>query len=634
MKYNLILPISIVLLLEYSTRIFSLKYVKKEGIKWIGNDEGSLLVNDLLTYKEEIDSQIRSFKEDEALPNQVDFQLQELSGLVNILKDTQVEQKRRLFNFSTSLEQTKLSLFKMLSEYENRIAQLEYIIMEIKKYDPFIEKFTYPISKYWLKIDFTSYKSLWKYKKNKNYITLIQAIDIINLRKPSTILLLKHHKLIEGYINVDVLQKFFPASDMKQSSAGIIFDFVNVQNFRFIELAFINSQAVVTVNDVSNDVYKKCASIVVLSFDYIQPVNVECEIISRSVEADSREYNSLTCELTSKKINVFLNYKKIIEIYVTSERRGTSSSANTAVGLFTKIGTAEFKNILTGNINFEKALKHKLKDSNDMDISKGSLHSSYRFSKKGTRDDLSVYEIPYSYKDYDSNKADQEEHQVNNVYPVPDSTSYYYSDPSDEIRTNMDDKKKVSAKKEQQQMCNNYNNYNFNLNDWMDINNTPGSWRIINQHGISRIVFNDNYKLSLLRSSFIYKYSFCNSIHLSAYIKLENNTEAGLLFRYDNKDNMYMLTISTTNKEIILKKNKNNTETIIMREYIKNINSFQRHHLLIKDEGEKGIITVYLDAEKIFSINNEPYYKSGLVGIYVEYGYGTFDTFKIERDQK
>ncbi|CRG97557.1 conserved Plasmodium protein, unknown function [Plasmodium gallinaceum] len=595
MKYFFVLFILVFFSLGFNPHILALRD-SNENFKSI--NKGNFFANDLKNYKDELDSQINNFKKNEELPNEVDFQLKELNDLLNIVRDTQNAQKDELMKFSNSLEQTKLSLLKMLSEYENRIDQLEYDIMEIKKFDPYIEKFNYPISKYWLKIDFNNLKSYWKFQKNKNYISIIQEIDSISLKKPSTILLLKHHKLMDGYINVDLLEKPSNLSKINQSSSGIIFNFINAQNYRFIELSFLNNQSLIIVNEVVNDSYKK--------------------IISKSVEAVENEFNSLTCEFLDRKINIFFNYKKIIEINVTN------SDAKNTIGLFTKIGTSAFKNILSGNIYFEKHLKHKLLNSDDKDISKIILNDSYRFSKKISRDDLSVYRIPYANKDYD-NHADEE---IYNVYPVPDSNSYY-----EEKNVTFDNLNKDDIEQKKEELCNNYSNNEFYLNEWLS-NNTLYNWRVDNEFGINRVSVLGDYKNSISKASLVYRYSSCNSVNLSAYVKLEYNSEAGLLFRYDNRENMYIVTISTKNKEIILKKYKNNKETVIRSEYIKNINSFQRHHILIYDEGEKGNINIFLDDSKIFFINNEPYYKSGLFGFYVEYGYSTFDTFKIYKKEE
>ncbi|CRH02417.1 conserved Plasmodium protein, unknown function [Plasmodium relictum] len=596
MTHFLILSIWVIFLLGYSKRVLALRG-NEENFKLL--NEGNFFVNDLKNYKNELESQIRDLKKNEDLPNEVDFQLKELNDLIRIVSDTQKVQKDQLMNFSNSLELTKLSLLKMLNEYENRIDQLEYYIMEIKKFDPYVEKFNYPISKYWLKIDINNLKSYWKFQKNKNYISIVQVIDLINLKKPSTILLLKHHKLMDGYINVDLFIKPSYISKINQSSSGIVFNFINAHNYRFVELSFLSNQSLVIVSEVVNDVYTK--------------------IISKSVEADKNEFNSLTCEFIDKKINIFLNYKKIIEINITN------SDIKNSVGLFTKMGTAQFKNILSGNINFEKELKHKLLNSDDKDISSINLNDSYRFSKKVDRDDLSVYEIPYSNKDYDN----YVEKEIYNVYPVAESNSYY-----DQENLTFNNLNKDEKWQEREYLCNKFTNNEFNLYDWLS-NNTLYNWRVANEFGIKRVFVQGGYKNSISKTSLVYKYSSCNSANLSAYVKLEYNSEAGLLFRYDNEENMYIVTISTKNKEIILKKYKNNKETIIRSEYIKNINSFQRHHILINDEGEKGIINIYLDDTKIFSINNENYYKSGLFGFYVEYGYSTFDTFKIyEREKK
>ncbi|SBS98039.1 conserved Plasmodium protein, unknown function [Plasmodium ovale curtisi] len=602
MKSCIYSVLSFFLSLKYSTKVFALKGVQ-EGLIPLGKEDGSLIINSLLKYKDEMEAQMNLLKKNENLPNEVDSQLKELYDQIKIVRETQLEQKSTLLNFSKSLEQTKLSFFKMLGEYENRINQLEYTIMDIKKYDPFIEKFMYPISKYWLKIDFANVKSLWKYEKKKkgNYISLNQEEDITSLKTPATILLLRYHKLMEGYIHIDMLQISSSANQAKQSTAGVVFHFLNPQNFRLVELSFINEEAFCSVGEVSNSMYKR--------------------ILSRRVNAQSGVFNSLTCEFTATKMDIFLNYKKVMEVNLTH------IYTNNTVGLFTKMGRAEFINILSGNIHFEKALKQKLMDSRDADVLRGNLLDSYRFSKKIARDDLSVYEMPYAHGDYDSWFGEH----MDNVYPVPDSNSYHEMDEKKrDVSYNVHDSH-ITGKEQYDRLCNSYhmNTTHFNISDWDENNNTLSKWRVINEYGIIRIVFNDSYKNIHSKSWLVYKYSSCNSVSVAAYLKLENETKAGLLFRYDNGDNMYILTISTSRKEVVLKRYENGTEIILMSRYAKNINSFQRHHVLIDDVGEKGTIHVFLDSEELLSLNNAPYYKSGMIGLYIEHGYASFDTLKI-----
>ncbi|GAW83374.1 hypothetical protein, conserved [Plasmodium gonderi] len=607
-KYLVVLHIEIILLFIQIVNIFALINVKGE-LKLLSPilDQGHI-TDEIKNYKNEIETQ-----QNDKLNNDVDFQLKELASLMSLVRDTQDQQEEELNDLSISLEITKDSLLKMLSEYENRIDQLEYTIMEIKKYDPYMEKFNYPISKYWLKIDFHNFKSLWKYQKKKHYTSIVQVIDMTNFKYPSTILLLRHHKLIEGYINVEVLQKSSSLqSNLNNSSSGIIFDFVDVHNFSFVELSILHNQVVISLGVIDDSRYSR--------------------IISKGVEADGKNFNALICEFVSNKMNIFLNYKKVIEVNFMNRNISDSSgeNPNKSIGLFTKSGTAEFRNFFTGSLQFEKIMEHKLVIPDEKDISIATVTNSYRFSNKETKDDLSVYTIPYSNKDYDDYF---EEEIINDVYPVPDSNSRY-DNIYDNInvseyakRNNVDVSNELSFNS-----CKNYTSKDFNLNEW--ISNNKGSsnnWNVISQFGIKKMIFRNSYKFPLFNSALVYKNILCNSIIMSSYIKVENDTEAGFLFRYENKDNMFILTISTPNKEIILKKKKNNIETVIKSEYVKNINSIQRHQLLIQDSGEAGVIHVYLDTSKLFSIDQENYFKSGKIGFYVEHGYAAFDTLKVQQ---
>ncbi|KYN96968.1 hypothetical protein PGSY75_1316700 [Plasmodium gaboni] len=614
MNMDLVLFISLIcLLFGCSNKLYALRNVT---VKTEPVSDKSSIVNSLISYKEEIDSQIKNFKKYYELPNEMDFELKELWDLVNIVSESQESQMKELFNFSHSLEQSKLSLFKMLSEYENRIDQLEYNIMEKKIYDPFIEKFIYPISKYWLKLDFNNLRSYWKYENNKNDFSIIQANNLSNINIPATILLLRHHKLINGYINVDIKPLFDDVKDFKQSSSGIIFDFVDYSNYRYIELAFINSDGIISVYNVVNGLGTK--------------------IVSKQVEADPNTFTTITAEFLFNKINVFLNYKMIIEIKITNQMIDIN------VGLFSKIGKAEFKNILSGNIDIEKLLSRKLVESNEENISKVNMVNSYRFLNKMNIDNLGVYEIPYNYnmKDYDN----FEDNIIDNVYAVPDSDSYYDDEnitgwvKNKNINNNEFENNYMSNKNINNipSSCTNYNSSHniFYLTEFIINNSSALNWKITNEFGIQRIHFKNDYKKNIFKASLVYKHSTCNSVTISSYIKLEYNSEAGLIFRYENHNNMYILIISTNNKEILLKKIINDIPTIIKSKYIQNINTYQRHHLLINDHGENGHISIFLNNIKIFSISNENYYKSSFYGLYVQSGYAAFDTFQIEAHKK
>ncbi|VWU52533.1 conserved protein, unknown function, partial [Hepatocystis sp. ex Piliocolobus tephrosceles] len=506
---------------------------------------------------------LNTFKTNEKISQKIDFDLNELSAIVSLVKNSQEQQKQSFLTFSKMLNQTKISLYKMLSEYENRISQLEYNIMDIKKYDPFIENF----------------------------------------------------------FNVDILQAQGSTTNVQNvTSSGIVFHFLNQYKYRFIELSHFNTQAAITVGEIDNGVYKK--------------------ILSKSVETNANEFNSLTCKFSDKKIHIYLNYIKIIEI------KGVDSNNNNSVGLFTKSGISEFTNIASGNLYFIKILKKKLVDSNGTNVYKSEFLQSYRFSKKIVKDDLSVYEIPYTTnKDYDDAVMIN---SVGDLYPVPDSDTYYNKLNNKKNTFNFADDKHNTENV--QNLCKTYTSQTFNLDQWINGNNgyngnttndeisgnsansndSKYNWKVLNEFGISRLIYSNNYKDMKIESSLIYKLNSCNSYKVSSYIKLENNSEAGLLFRYNNTDNMYILTLSVDTKNVVLKKYQNNKKTVIKSTYVPTINTFRRHHLVIDDQGQTGIINISLDDENIFSINNENYYKSGFVGFFVEYGYAIYDTLKIE----
>lgn len=561
----------------------------------------NMLLNDIKDYHDEILLQLQAFQNNEILPNQMSQQLKGLNTILNVVHETQNAQKEKLIKFSRSLEQTKLSLLKMLSEYENRIDQLEYNIMESKIYDPYIEKYIYPINKYWIKVDLANGKSHWKFEKSKNFISIKQSNDLSHLNKPATILILKHHKILEGFVSAEILEKSSITSKINHSASGIVFHYINTQNFRFVELSFVDDQATVVVGEVLADVFKK--------------------ILSKYVTVSSSNFNTLTCKFENEKIHIFLNYEKIIEL------QDSEKSVQNIIGLFTRIGTANFKNIITGNIDFEKELEQKLQTGNSNNVSKMVLNNSFRFAIKNNIDDLSVYEIPHEIRDYDTY---DESKQIDDVYPVPSSDSYY-----DEIKgfTLQDSQVQESKKEPEHLSCKEYLKNVFDLKEWNNKNNQY-NWKLINEFGINRIVVQTGIKTAIYKASLIYKNSTCNNATYSVSVKLEYASEAGLIFRYDNKENMYIITISTKTKDAVLKKIKNNTETIIKTKAVKNINVFQRHIIHINDEGKKGTITIFLDNEQIFFIENEFYYKSGGIGLYVENGFATFDTFHIELSSK
>ncbi|ANQ10131.1 Uncharacterized protein PCOAH_00038880 [Plasmodium coatneyi] len=597
----------IALFFRQSTKVSALRNVKGE-LTWLTTTpDERILTNKIENYKNEVEAQVLHLKQNDKLTNEVDYQLNELIDVMRLVGDTQEQQKRELHNLSTSLEVTKDALLKMLSEYENRIDQLEYIIMDTKKYDPYKERFNYPISKYWLQVDLLNVKSLWKYQKRKHFTSIVQPIEMTNIKYPSSILLLRHHIIVEGFINVEVLQK---ASSLEpkinQSASGIVFDFVDSHNFRFVQLSFLNDQAIISVEEVSSSLHSK--------------------IISKGVEAIRKDFNTLTCEFVSTQMNVFLNYKKVIEVDF-ADRGISSKGGNRSVGLFTKSGTAEFRNFLTGTLQFEHLLNHALVIPDKKDISTGSVTNSYRFSKRESKDDLSVYTIPYSSKDYYDNKEDEITYDV---YPTPESNSHYDVNRSGHAKQIITPG--ASPNEVTYNSCEEYKGKNFSLTDWIsDSTDASNNWKLISQFGIQRIIFRNNYKSALINSALIYRRNFCNSISISSYIKVENDTEAGLLFRYDNRDNMYTLTISSTNREVILKRKKNNIESVIKSVYVKSINSFQRHHLLVRDTGERGHLSVSLDGVKLFSLRGENYFNSGRVGFFVEHGHAAFDTFIVEQ---
>ncbi|CAI7723334.1 conserved protein, unknown function [Plasmodium vivax] len=614
---------AIALLLRQSAQVFALRNAKGE-FTWLGRTPDERIVpNRIENYKNEVEAQVLHLKQNDKLTNEVDYQLNELIDVMRLVGDTQEEQKGKLHNLSTSLEVTKDALMKMLSEYENRIDQLEYTIMESKKYDPYRERFNYPISKYWLQVDLLNFKSLWKYLKRKHFTSIVQPVEMTNVKYPSSIMLLRHHVIAEGFVNVEVVQKASSLQpQINQSAAGIVFDFVDAHNFRFVQLSFLNGQAVLSVEEVTGSLHSK--------------------ILSKGVEADRNDFNTLMCEFVSSKMNVFLNYKKVMEVDFAD--RGISgngggsptmygdrpfrSGANRKVGLFTKSGTAEFRNFLTGTLQFEHLLKHALVTPDKKDISTASVANSYRFSNRESRDDLSVYTIPYSSRDYDDY---EEEEQTDDVYPTPEWNSHY-----DDVNVSGHAKGVTIPSGSPNEMalnsCEEYRGKNFSLTDWIsDSREASNNWKVLSQFGIKRIIFRNNYKSAVVNSALIYRKNLCNSISISSYIKIENDTEAGLLFRYDNRDSMYTLTISSTNREAILKKKKNNIETVLKNAYVKSINSFQRHHLLVRDTGERGNLSVSLDGVQLFSLRGENYFNSGRVGFFVEHGHAAFDTFKVEQ---
>lgn len=560
------------------------------------NNTQNTFLNDIKGYQDELVSQLESFKNNEILPNQMNQQLKMLNDILSVVNETQMVQKEKLVKFSRALEQTKLSLLKMLSEYENRIDQLEYNIMELKVYDPYVEKYKYPINKYWIKVDLANGKSQWKFEKSKNFISIKQSNDLNHLNTPATILILKHHKIIEGFVSAEILQKPSINSKMNHSAAGLIFHFTNAQNFRFVELAFVDEQAMVVVGEIMAGIYKR--------------------ILSKHVDVKGSVFNTLTCKFENMQVGIFLNYEKIIELTDSEEE------VKNIIGLFTRIGTANFKNIITGNAEFEKELGHKLQSTNVKNISKMSLGSSFRFAVKNIADDLSVYEIPHEVQDFDT--YDESKH-VDDVYPVPLSDSYY-----DDHKgfTLQDSEKHVSEKQTEQNICKEYSKPILDLQEWSN-KNDQYNWKVINEYGITRMVVQTGIKNAIYKASLIYQNSACNTASYSVSVKLEYASEAGLIFRYDNKENMYIVTISSKTKEVVLKKIKNDMENIIKTQITKNINSFQRHGLHINDEGEKGTITIFVDNEKMFTVHDENYYKTGAIGLYVETGFAVFDTFHI-----
>lgn len=560
------------------------------------NNTQSTFLNDIKGYQDEIVSQLESFKNNEVLPNQMNQQLKELNDILSVVNETQIVQKEKLMKFSRSLEQTKLSLLKMLSEYENRIDQLEYNIMESKVYDPYVEKYKYPISKYWIKVDLENGKSHWKFEKSKNFISIKQSNDLNHLNKPATILILKHHKIIEGFVSAEILQKPSITSKMNHSAAGLIFHYTNAQNFRFVELAFVDEQAMVVVGEVMAGIFKR--------------------ILSKHVDVRSSVFNTLTCKFENMQIGIFLNYDKIIELTDSEE------DVKNIIGLFTRLGTANFKNIITGNAEYEKELEHKLQSNNVQNVSKMTLNNSFRFAVKNMADDLSVYEIPHEVQDFDTY---DESKQVDDFYPVPPSDSYY-----DDHKgfTLQDFEKSATGKEPEQNICKEYSKPIFDLQEWSN-KNDQYNWKIINEYGITRIAAQTGIKNAIYKASLIYQSSACNSASYSVSVKLEYATEAGLIFRYDNKENMYIVTISSKTNEIVLKKIKNDTENIIKTQITKHINSFQSHVLHINDEGEMGTITIFVDNDEMFSVHDENYYKSGAIGLYVEIGFAVFDSFHI-----
>lgn len=557
-----------------------------------------LLTQDAQKYQEEIETQLELLKKNEKLPIEMDQKLKEVTDIMRIIEETQEIQRNKLSGFVISLEQTKESLQKMLSEYENRINQLEYTIMQMKTYDPFIETYNYPISKFWIKIDHTNRKSHWKYLKTKNYTCISQENEVVSSNVPATILLLKYHKLIDGFVSADILLKPEESSQMNQAAAGIIFHFNNSINYRVVELSLMEDQIFLLIGEVVNDTFNKISSV--------------------KVEVKPNEFNTLTCEFIHRKVHIFVNYKQVIELTISEEQ------VKNAIGLFTKIGKAEFKNFKSGNLAFEKELDHQLKKYTGQNIVKTTLSDSFRFAEKISKDDLSVYEIPYAPIDYDAYIPQSTE----DVYPVPDSGSYY-NQPTPSVGKVSEGEEGIISKDEKDSTCMNYDNPKIEIQDW--INNNPSfTWKVQNEFGIDRVIVQSGIKNPIHNATFIYKYGSCNSLFISAFVKLETESEAGLVFRYDNKEDMYLITISNKTQDITLKKVKNKMETTIKTDSSKTINSFQRHFISVQDDGEQGTIIVSLDDQQVFVVKEEYYYKAGSFGLFVQHGYASFDTLRVQ----
>ncbi|PHJ25063.1 transmembrane protein, partial [Cystoisospora suis] len=172
-------------------------------------------------------------------------------------------------------------------------------------------------------------------------------------------------------------------------------------------------------------------------------------------------------------------------------------------------------------------------------------------------------------------------------------------------------------------LCRAYTNKALSLIDW----GSPSDWLAASEFGVVRLTTRSMKPVVTPTTLFLQNHA-CNAAVVSANIRLEPNSAAGLVFRADSEANMYSVIIDTPNKKLTLNRVKEGAPHVISQLLVSYLHPNMRHELKIVDQGKEGTIHVYLDRSLALT-HTEPYTGQGSTGVTVTQGHASFDTFSL-----
>ncbi|PFH33563.1 hypothetical protein BESB_077800 [Besnoitia besnoiti] len=172
-------------------------------------------------------------------------------------------------------------------------------------------------------------------------------------------------------------------------------------------------------------------------------------------------------------------------------------------------------------------------------------------------------------------------------------------------------------------LCRAYSNPALSLQDW----GSPPDWVTSPEFGVVRLTTKAAAPVSI-PTTLLLKDHACNALVVSANIRCEEKSAAGLTFRAESDANMYSVVIDTPAKARSLPSVEDGKPSTISETFVSYLYPLMRHELKIVDHGKEGTIEVYLDQHLVLT-HSAPYTSVGNVGVMVSEGHASFDYFKL-----
>ncbi|EPR58726.1 hypothetical protein TGGT1_216940 [Toxoplasma gondii GT1] len=172
-------------------------------------------------------------------------------------------------------------------------------------------------------------------------------------------------------------------------------------------------------------------------------------------------------------------------------------------------------------------------------------------------------------------------------------------------------------------LCRAYSNPALSIADW----GSPAQWVTTTEFGVVRLTTSGVAPVSAPTTLFLRDHE-CNAAVVSANIRCEDNSVAGLAFRAESDANMYSVLLDTPRKAVSLNKIEDGNPSVISEIFMSYLHPYMRHQLKIVDHGKDGTIQVYLDQMLVLT-HSAPYTGVGNTGVLVTKGHASFDNFQL-----